>query len=127
MKLNREIFIKILEEYYANPNNKFKFVLSVDFDDCVCYSNYPLCGNSTPVVPFIRSIQRLDIILMLNTCREGEPLKMAVAWCNEQGIEFDLINENDPERIKVFGECRKLGCDLSIDDKNMNFNTDDFI
>ena len=34
---------------------------------------------------------------------------------------YDLLNENDKERIKIWGnDCRKIGADLYIDDKTFS-------
>ena len=125
MKINREVFKKIVDDYYSTAP-PFKFTLALDFDNCICASSYPECGDETPVCNFIRSIQDLDIIIILNACREGYNLKSALDWCKEHCIRIDYANENDPDRIRVFGDCRKIACTVSIDDTNLMFSTLDF-
>lgn len=52
------------------------------------------------------------------TCRADERLEEAVRWCYDQGLIFDAVNENLPERIAMFGtDPRKIGADEYIDDR----------
>lgn len=47
-------------------------------------------------------------------------MENAVAWCHEQGIQFDAVNEPLPEQIKRWGnDTRKIYADFYIDDRNM--------
>lgn len=56
--------------------------------------------------------------LILWTNRTGERLSEAVAWCHDQGLEFDAVNENLPEIVERFGgDCRKIYADQYIEDK----------
>jgi len=126
MKMNRERFKQILDEYYSH-SPPTKFVLSVDFDHTLCYSTYPLGGKPTPVVKFLHSIADLDFVLIINTCRHTAVAEMiAKRWCRHYGIEWDYWNENDPARIARWGDCRKIACNMSIDDTDYNFNMEDF-
>ena len=104
----------------------YKFVLALDFDKTLCDSHFPECGGETQICDFIRSIQHLDYIQTLYTCRTGEALDDAIQWCAEHDIRLDYINENDPVRIALYKECRKISYDMLIDDKNYHFNIDDF-
>lgn len=127
MKMNRERFKKILDEYYSH-SPPTKFVLSVDFDHTLCYSTYPLGGKPTPVVKFLHSIADLDFVLIINTCRHTAVAEMiAKRWCRHYGIEWNYWNENDPARISRWGDCRKIACNMSIDDTDYNFNMEDFV
>jgi hypothetical protein len=60
--------------------------------------------------------------LILWTCRQGKPLEEAVEWCKTQGLVFDYINENPPDRIAIWGDCRKVYADIYIDDHNFMIN-----
>ena len=126
MKLNRETFKQILDDYYSRPYNTLQYVLAVDFDSCICHSHYPECGEPTPVANFIKSIQDLNVCIILTTCREGYALDKALNWCEEHDIRIDYANENDPSRIRVFQDCRKIFCNMLIDDTTYNFNMKDF-
>ncbi len=50
--------------------------------------------------------------LILWTCRIGEALSNAVAWCQEHRLEFDAVNDNLPEIVEYYGSnSRKITCD----------------
>lgn len=125
MKINREQFKKIIDAYYAK-SPPTKFVLAVDFDHTLCDSSYPLCGGGTPVAVFIRSVQDMDVIIIITTCREGYEAWLAKEWLKENNIRWDYFNENDPARIERYKDCRKIYCDMLIDDTAYCFNMDDF-
>ena len=125
MLLNRKKMVEILNDYYKR--HELPFVLAVDFDHTLCYSRFPECGDITPVGKFIQTIQDLHITIILNTCREGESLKRALAWCKENNIRIDYANENDPLRISCYKDCRKIFCNMCIDDTTYDFDMDDFI
>jgi len=95
------------------------FVVAVDFDGTLCKNKYPDIGEPRQeVLAMVKGLRWGGAKLILWTCREGELLEKAVEWCKEQGLEFDAVNENLPERIKLFGtNPRKIGADLYIDDK----------
>lgn len=125
MKINQAEFKKMIDDYYLR-SPPTKFVLAVDFDHTLCYSSYPFCGKETPIAKFIRSIQDMDIIIIITTCREGEAVDMAKKWLNEHNIRWDYFNENDPARIELYNDCRKIYCDMLIDDTAYCFNMSDF-
>ena len=125
MKMNRERFKKIIDAYYAQ-SPPTKFVLAVDFDHTLCDSSYPLCGEETPIVSFIRSVQDMDVIIIITTCREGKSAEVAKEWLNEHNIHWNYFNENDPARIEIYKDCRKIYCDMLIDDTAYCFNMNDF-
>ena len=55
--------------------------------------------------------------LILWTCRAGERLGEAVAWCAGFGLTFDAVNANLPERLAHFKtESRKVSADEYWDD-----------
>ena len=57
---------------------------------------------------------------LTNHSRIGEALANAVDWCNNQGLEFDVVNDNLPEIVEYYGSnSRKITCDWYIDDRNM--------
>lgn len=123
--MNRDQFKKTLDTYYAQ-SPPTKFVLAVDFDHTLCYSLYPLCGDETPITTFIRYIQDMDLTIIITTCREGYAAELAKEWLNEHNIRWDYFNENDPTRIEMYKDCRKIYCDMLIDDTAYGFNMNDF-
>lgn len=57
--------------------------------------------------------------LILWTCRCGQQLTDAVAFCRNMGLEFDAVNENLPMMIDKYGsDSRKVFADCYIDDRN---------
>ena len=125
MKMSRYQFKKIIDAYYAQ-SPPTKFVLAVDFDHTLCYSSYPLCGDETPIAAFIRSVQDMDVIIIISTCREVKSAELAKEWLKEHNIRWNYFNENDPARIEIYKDCRKIYCDMLIDDTAYCFNMNDF-
>lgn len=94
-------------------------VVAVDFDGTLCECKYPDIGAPvTPVIEYVKERKAAGDIIILWTCRVGEHLENAVEWCKRQGLTFDYINENAPEKVGQYGEdTRKISADEYIDDK----------
>ena len=94
-------------------------IIAVNFDNTICFSNWPDLGE--PNVRLIRTLKELrknGNKLILWTCRNGTDLQRAVVWCEQQGLQFDAINENLPETIALYGgDSRKITADYYIDDR----------
>ena len=95
-------------------------IIAVDFDGTLCVESYPEIGApNLKLIRMLRKKQELGDKLILWTCREGELLEQAVAWCRSFcGLNFDAVNDNI-EATKTFfgGNSRKICCDYYIDDK----------
>jgi len=96
-------------------------IIAVDFDGTLCENAWPEIGEPVePVLKYVRYQQFTGAKIILWTCRVGDKLDAAVAWCSEHGLIFDAVNENLPEIVKAFGgDCRKIYADEYIDDKNV--------
>lgn len=96
-------------------------IIAVDFDGTLCENAWPEIGEPVePVLKYVRYQQFTGAKIILWTCRVGDKLDAAVAWCSEHGLIFDAVNENLPEIIRAFGgDCRKIYADEYIDDKNV--------
>lgn len=96
-------------------------IYAIDFDGTLCVDAYP--GIGAPrlgIIEFVKASQRGGDRFILWTCRSGEQLEEAVAWCAAQGITFDAINDNLPELVALYGNnCRKVNADRYIDDRNI--------
>lgn len=94
-------------------------VIAIDFDGTLCTDRWPEIGEEIhPVVELAKLERKNGAALILWTCRCGELLDAAVAWCRERGLEFDAVNENLPERVAVYGsESRKIFADEYWEDK----------
>ena len=99
-------------------NDNYK-TIAVDFDGTLCFSNWPELGEpNRPLIEYLRLQKRSGNKLILWTCRAGEALDKAVAWCQEQGLDFDAVNDNLPEIIEQYGSnSRKITWDYYIDDR----------
>ena len=97
-------------------------VIAVDFDGTVVENRYPAIGRELPfATETLRMLAQEGHRLVLWTCREGQLLDEAVAWCRERGVEFWAVNrdypEEDPRHNQHFS--RKLKADIFIDDRNL--------
>lgn len=99
-------------------------IIAVDFDGVLFTDGYPNVGE--PIEKNIAKIKELkkDNKIILWTCREGEPLDLAVKACAEQGLYFDAINKNLEYLIASWdgNDCRKIGADYYIDDRNISIS-----
>lgn len=117
-------YITLLHQY--NGENR-KYIMCLDFDKTLCYSNYPSCGDPiTPVVEYVKYIQQADMTTILWTCREGKALEDAVKWCEQNDIRIDYVNEQGEFDKNKWKDTRKVFCNLLIDDTSYNFNVADF-
>lgn len=95
-------------------------IIAVDFDGTLCENAWPNIG-----APKVDAINRLiteiqkGAKVILWTCRVGELLDDAVAWCGNHGIRFDAINDNLPEMKERWGNNpRKVYANEYWDDRN---------
>ena len=94
-------------------------IIAVDFDGCLCESKWPEIGkaNMAMMRNLIERRKRGDKIILW-TCRAGQLLEDAIAWCRALGLEFDAVNDNLPEVIARYGNNgRKVSADEYWDDK----------
>lgn len=100
---------------YLNNGKIYAF----DFDGTLCREAYPAIGKpNKAMIRYAKKLKEKGHRLILWTCRNGLALENAVAWCREQGIEFDAVNQNLPEILEMFGsDSRKITADYYVDDK----------
>ena len=94
-------------------------IIAVDFDGTLCYSSWPELGApNAPLIEYLKRWRAEGNKLILWTCRAGEALDRAVAWCRDYQLTFDAVNDNLPEVIAEYGNnSRKITCDYYIDDR----------
>ena len=94
-------------------------IIAVDFDGTLCTNNWPDIGKpNLSFIEWLKQKKRDGAKLILWTCRDGDILNQAVAWCKEQGLYFDAINDNIPEATNKFGtNSRKIFANVYFDDK----------
>lgn len=97
------------------------YIIAVDFDGTLCENDFPHIGApKKEMIRKVKEYQRTGWKTILWTCRNGEALEKAVAWCKRHGLTFDAVNENLPEVEELFGGwTRKIYADVYIDDKNV--------
>ena len=97
-------------------------IYAVDFDGTLSFGRYPDVGEPNVLMfGFLKREQQQGARLILHTCRTGDHLEAAIAFCREQGLEFEFVNENLPELIDLYGgDTRKINADFYIDDKAVN-------
>ncbi len=97
-------------------------ILAVDFDGTLCYSDWPALGApNEALITYLRQWKAEGGKLILWTCRTGELLAQAVAWCHSHHLDFDAVNDNLPEVVAAYGSnSRKITCDYYIDDKSLS-------
>ena len=100
-----------------------KRVIAVDFDGTLCENKYPKIGKpNTELITQLAEERKKGTAVILFTCRDGQLLKEAVKWCGKQGLNFDRVNDNMPERIRAYkGNTRKISADVYVDDRNAAF------
>ena len=100
-------------------------VIAIDFDGCLCENAWPEIGRiNRDVFSAAREERRKGAALILWTCREGERLREAVDFCAKNGLTFDAVNENLPERVGMYrNDCRKIRADEYWDDKAVRMGT----
>lgn len=93
-------------------------IYAFDFDNTLAYTEYPkIIKPRQPILDFAKNLKANGQTIILWTCREGQALADAVNWCKQQGLEFDKVNDNDDERVKIWGNFnRKIYADFYIDD-----------
>ena len=104
------------------------FILAVDFDGTIVTpkEGYPAFGpaydHALQVLRKFSDNPNIDLVLF--TCREGEPLVMAIRFLTEAGIILNAINEPLPQHQHGFGDPsgvnrqRKPFWDMLVDDRN---------
>jgi len=93
-------------------------IIAVDFDGTLCEHRFPDIGKPIKeVIRLVKDAKDSGCKLILWTCREGEPLKEALQWCEEEGIKFDAVNENIPENQGLSYAHRKIVADYYWDDR----------
>ena len=99
-------------------------IIAVDFDGTLVEDKFPLIGEIRyPVWRTIQIAKNSGCKVILWTCRNKEYLDEAVAFCKDNGLEFDAVNENLPEIKEVYGgDTRKIFANVYIDDRNGTYD-----
>lgn len=104
-----------------------RHVIAIDFDGTLCDHEFPNIGKPKwDIINAAKEAQVNGNAIILWTCRDGELLNRAVAWCKDKGLIFDAINENLSEVIEAFDlDTRKVIASEYWDDKAKHFGSMD--
>lgn len=98
-------------------------IIGVDFDGTLAVTRgiYPNIGEPIQeILDYVIEEQKKGAYIVLVTMREGEALEMAVAWCQDHGLSFDVVNDNLPHMKDFFkSNPRKVFCNEYLDDMNV--------
>ena len=79
-------------------------IIAVDFDKTLSLGNWPDVGPANmPVIEALLERKKRGDKIILWTCRGGDELSAAVAWCKIYGLEFDAVNANLPDVLDSWG------------------------
>ena len=96
-----------------------KLILCVDFDGTIVQDAFPNIGEPRQgrfhrtFLEDLIYLQKKGHKIILWTCREGEHLEQAVAFCKERGLEFDAVNDDLFNRVKGNLLSKKPCCENS--------------
>ena len=99
-------------------------IWAVDFDGTLTIGNrFPNIGQpNAKLITLLKVAKMSGVRLILWTCREGESLEEALAWCKDLDLEWDAVNDNLPEVVEAFGSNpRKIMANYYIDDRAFHF------
>lgn len=109
-----------LAEHAFHPEQDMRrTIIACDFDGTLCESDYPaIIRPNEKLIAALRMMKEMGYELILWTCRGCDDLDEAVVWLREQGLNFELVNENSPAIIEYFDfDSRKIFADEYWDDK----------
>ncbi|BDC99358.1 BT0820 family HAD-type phosphatase [Persicobacter psychrovividus] len=93
--------------------------IAIDFDGTIVEDAYPEIGRPMMFAfETMKELQKQGHQLVLWTYRRGQPLRDAVAFCEEHGINFYAVNESYPGE-SMEGISRKIDAEIFIDDRNI--------
>jgi hydroxymethylpyrimidine pyrophosphatase-like HAD family hydrolase len=102
---------------FINENSK---VIAVDFDGTIVEHKYPAIGKEMLfAIATLKALHKKGHKLILWTYRVGEPLREAVEYCKQNGLEFYAVNKNFPDEVMDETVSRKINADIFIDDRNV--------
>lgn len=95
-------------------------IWAVDFDGTIADDKqWPIIGAPIPkAAELIRRHYQRGGYVVINSCRHHENQERAKQWLIDNNVPFHKFNENLDFLIAKYGDCRKIGADLYIDDKN---------
>lgn len=104
--------------------------VAVDIDSTLLIGDYKYPELGKPNFPLIESLNRFREqggVVIINSLREdtsplGNILTQALGYLKENGLVWDYVNDNDPNRVARWGgvNTKKIAVDFNIDDRNID-------
>jgi hydroxymethylpyrimidine pyrophosphatase-like HAD family hydrolase len=96
-------------------------IIAVDFDGTLVENAYPEIGELLPgAKEYVNKLYDEGFGIVINTCRSGKYESEVYKFLEREGIKFHHLNENFPHLIELYNaDCRKISCNVNIDDKNI--------
>ena len=91
-------------------------IYAVDFDNTIATGSYPEVGVAVPLaLDKLREMTAKGHKILINTCRSGHSLELAVQWLIRHGIVLYEVNVN-PDQAS-WSTSPKVFADVYIDDR----------
>lgn len=100
--------------------------IAIDFDGTIVTHEYPNVGRPVPnALRVMKRLQEAGHKLILWTMRDGEELKAAQTYCEENGISFFGVNQNPDQDwskspkayANIYIDDAALGCPTIYDEQ----------
>lgn len=113
--IENKISVDNSPKFFEKPLNKLTF--AIDFDGTIVEDKFPYIGNPMPgAIEALNKLQSAGVKLILWTCRYGERLKDAIAYCSRNGIIFSDVNVN--QNCGFDAKSPKIFADAYLDDRS---------
>lgn len=96
-------------------------IIAIDFDGTICRGSFPTITGAMPYAQeVINHLHSEGHYIIIWTCRTGQNLIDAINWLLANKIEFDRVNDHNPDNVAKYGEGgKKVYAHCYIDDKNI--------
>ena len=107
----------------AGPQENKYIIIAVDFDQTLHDKTFPNFGRPNfPLIKALNIMKDKGHKIILWTCRDGKALERAVDFCEENGLQFDAVNDNVKEMKGKPYANKKIYADIYIDDRNLHID-----
>jgi hypothetical protein len=98
-----------------------KLIIAIDFDGTIAETDFPVIIALRPhAAAVINKLAADGHTIIVHSCRAGKPAEDMKVFLDTHRIQYHYINENSPDRIKIYGyDTRKISADIYIDDHNI--------
>lgn len=94
-----------------------KLIIATDVDDTILPYLTATQAECDKVIELLKDCQRVGAYIILYTCRNGDGIKEALAYCESKGLHIDAANENPPGVDLKWGHTAKPYANIFLDDR----------